>query len=30
MGVGKEKLADKNWAPTNSSSRFFRVKVTMP
>lgn len=27
---GKEKLTDDRWAPTNSASRFFRVKVTMP
>ena len=27
---GKEKLTDAEWAPTNSASRFFRVKVTMP
>ena len=27
---GKEKLTDGEWAPTNSASRFFRVKVTMP
>ena len=27
---GKENLADKSWAPTNSASRFFRVKVSMP
>ena len=26
---GKENLAD-SWAPTNSASRFFRVKVSMP
>ncbi len=26
---GKEKLSD-DWAPTNSASRFFRVKVGMP
>ena len=27
---GKENLTDKSWAPTNSASRFFRVKVSMP
>ena len=27
---GKENLTDKSWVPTNSASRFFRVKVTMP
>ena len=27
---GKEYLTDKSWAPTNSASRFFRVKVSMP
>ena len=26
---GKENLAD-SWAPTNSASRFFRVKVSVP
>ena len=26
---GKENLTD-SWAPTNSASRFFRVKVEMP
>lgn len=28
--LGKEKLTDGEWAPTNSASRFFRVNVTMP
>ena len=27
---GKENLTDKSWAPTNSASRFFRAKVSMP
>ena len=27
---GKANLMDDNWAPTNSASRFFRVKVGMP
>ncbi len=27
---GKGNLTDKSWAPTNSASRFFRVKVSMP
>ena len=27
---GRESLTDGTWAPTNSASRFFRVKVSMP
>jgi hypothetical protein len=27
---GKANLTDKSWAPTNSASRFFRVKVSIP
>ncbi len=27
---GRESLTDSTWAPTNSASRFFRVKVDMP
>jgi hypothetical protein len=27
---GKETLTDDYWTPTNSASRFFRVKVEMP
>ena len=27
---GMENLTDKSWGPTNSASRFFRVKVEMP
>ena len=27
---GRESLTGGNWGPTNSASRFFRVKVSMP
>jgi hypothetical protein len=27
---GRESLTDGDWGPTNSASRFFRVKVSMP
>ena len=27
---GRESFTDDDWAPTNSASRFFRVKVSMP